>query len=72
MKFQLFSLIPGWGWLKEQEYVGQNQKGLCRSLSAMFALGAFLGLAIAAPNKKAAIASAASFSTSDRFPARCS
>lgn len=55
MKFQLFCLIPGWGWLKEEEYVGQNQKGLCRSLSAMFALGGFLGLALINANSQSRV-----------------
>ncbi len=47
MKFQPFRLISVWGRSKKQENVGQNQKGLSRSISIVFALAAFLGLAIA-------------------------
>ena len=59
MKFQPFHLIPTWGRSKKQEYAGQNQKFSFRSLSAMFALGAFLGLAIATTTSNSENATAA-------------
>ncbi|MEH2147530.1 ABC transporter substrate-binding protein [Nostoc sp.] len=59
MKFQPFRLIPVWGRSKEQEDVGQKQKFSFRNFSAMFALGSFLGLAIATTTSNSENATAA-------------